>query len=592
MTARKDLVPAITTLLVGAVLTLGSKAVFGSPDCGPPAIAAEASPASDTDALHLVVLSSSNKGAVMAEMACTFERTDPTVDGKSLDVVVESEPSGSALDKLSSGSGPRPDVWTPASSSWVAMLRTLHPDWISPAQAPSIAQSPQVIAMPKPIAVRLGWPEHQIGWKDVLDLATDPATWARVADPSWGAFKLGKTNPLYSTSGLNATVATYAVATGRSSDLTLGDLSKPAALDFVRGVESAVVHYAPTSIDFLRNLRARDERGEAEQYVSAVLLEEKSVWDYNEGNPSADPQTLGDQPRPGTPLVAFYPPEGAIVADHPYVILTADWVSDADRVGANAFLRFLEEPAQQARFQQLGFRDRTGRPGPQIDEANGLIATQPTRTLGPPGGDVMLRIRSDWNRYRKRARLLMLIDVSGSMNSIVPGTDRTKLALAKTAALRALRQLGPDDDVGLWTFASASGGYVENVPIEPLGKNGETLRATIRNLRASGGTHLYAALEAAAATMRDHFDPTKINGIILLSDGVNEDPANDDRAAAIRAVAPPGPDTEIRVFTIAYGDEADVATLDAIATSSLGTAYDATDATTIERVFDQVVANF
>ena len=180
---------------------------------------------------------------------------------------------------------------------------------------------------------------------------------------------------------------------------------------------------------------------QGEQYVSAILLEEKSVWDYNQGNPSGDPLTLGDEAPPRTQLVAFYPSDGALMADHPYVTLDADWVTDDEREGADRFLRFLLEPDQQERFQALGYRDHTGAPGPEIDAENGLIPAPPV-TITPPGGDVLTQIRNDWPHYRKRARVLLLMDVSGSMSSMVPGTGSTKLDLAKTAARQALEQLG------------------------------------------------------------------------------------------------------------------------------------------------------
>ena len=55
---------------------------------------------------------------------------------------------------------------------------------------------------------------------------------------------------------------------------------------------------------------------------------------------------------------------------------------------------------------------------------------------------------------------------------------------------------------------------------------------------------------------------------------------------------PPRPDQEVRVFTIAYGDTADIDTLTELARASLGTAYDAEAPTDILKVFPQVVANF
>lgn len=591
---RWDIAPPVATLLTGVVLVVAAGLVWPSQACTPEAIAAQSATTAPPGVVHVVVLSSSNKGALLQEMACRFEETDPTVAGHPLDVSIVSEASGSAIDKINAGER-QPDVWSPASTSWVSMLRSgPYQEWVPDGTPPSIAQSPQVIAMPRPSAERLGWPQARISWNDILEFATDPARWDAIADPGSGDFKLGKTNLLYSTSGLNATVATYQAATNRTSDLTLDDLAEPAVREFVKGVESAVVHYAPTSIDFLRNLRAQDEEGEGEQYVSAILLEEKSVWDYNQGNPSGDPLTLGDEAPPVSQLTAFYPNDGVLIADHPYVTLQADWVTDDEQEGAELFLRFLLEPVQQQRFQSLGYRDHTGAPGPEIDVENGLIQARPV-TITPPGGDILTQIRNDWPHYRKRARVLLLMDVSGSMSSLVPGTGSTKLELAQTAALRALRQLGTDDEVGLWTFtpdSAVSKGYVENVPVGPLSSNRDQLIDAIVGLEAHGDTHLYDALQAASARMQVDFDPQRINGIILLSDGVNDPPSDTGRAHTIDAVAPPGPDREVRVFTIAYGDLADVDTLAEIARASQGTAYDATDPSSIDRVFEQVVANF
>ena len=74
-------------------------------------------------------------------------------------------------------------------------------------------------------------------------------------------------------------------ATGTTADLTSEDLANPAVIDFATGVESAVVHYGDTTLTFLNNLYSADRRGTSLTYVSAVAVEEKSVLDYNAGNP-------------------------------------------------------------------------------------------------------------------------------------------------------------------------------------------------------------------------------------------------------------------------------------------------------------------
>ena len=61
----------------------------------------------------------------------------------------------------------------------------------------------------------------------MLDLARDPKGWARNGHPEWGQFRLGKTNPNFSTSGLNATIGAYFAATELSGDLTEKDLPTP-----------------------------------------------------------------------------------------------------------------------------------------------------------------------------------------------------------------------------------------------------------------------------------------------------------------------------------------------------------------------------
>ena len=48
----------------------------------------------------------------------------------------------------------------------------------------------------------------------------------------------------------------------------------------------------------------------------------------------------------------------------------------------------------------------------------------------------------------------------------------------------------------------------------------------------------------------------------------------------------------MRVFCIAYGDDADMAALQQISDASLGATYDASDPATIDEVFAAVISNF
>jgi Ca-activated chloride channel family protein len=265
---------------------------------------------------------------------------------------------------------------------------------MAPADARSFMLTPLVIAMPRPMAQALGWPDTPIGYADLLALAQDPNGWASKGHPEWGAFKLGKTNPNFSTSALSATTAQYYAAANKTADLSLEDVNRPEVEAFNRGVESAVVHYGDITLTFLNNWYRNDARGTALTYVSAVAVEEKSVIDYNAGNPDGitDP---GEQPKkPRIPLVAIYPKEGTLFSDNPFFILDAPWVNAAERRGARAFENFVRQPANQRQVLRFGFRP--GNPavsvGAPIVAANGVDANQPQTTLEVPTPPVLLRL--------------------------------------------------------------------------------------------------------------------------------------------------------------------------------------------------------
>ena len=165
----------------------------------------------------VVVTASVEKADLMAEIAKSYNASDRQVNGSCHGISVNATPSGIVESRLAEASwdpawGPAPDAWSPASSTWLQLLRhdrssRDRPD-ILPAQAESVVSTPIVLAMPEPMARALGWPDAAIGWSDLLNLANHPDGWGAKGHPEWGAFKLGKTNPNISTTGLSATVET------------------------------------------------------------------------------------------------------------------------------------------------------------------------------------------------------------------------------------------------------------------------------------------------------------------------------------------------------------------------------------------------
>jgi Ca-activated chloride channel family protein len=548
----------------------------------------------------VVVAASVEKSDLMDEAAKRYNASSRLADGHCYGIAIAPMTSGLAESRLAEGRwepawGPAPDAWSPAASTWLQLLRydrssSDRPN-ILPAEAPPVASTPIVLAMPDPMARALGWPDAKLGWADLLRLADDPAGWGAKGHPEWGAFKLGKTNPNISTTGLSATVGMFVAATGTSSDLTLETLKDPHVREFVAGVERSVAHYGDTALTFLTNLQTADDAGAALGYVGAVAVEEKSVVDYNNGNPTGDLQSDGRRDQPRVPLVAVYPREGTLNSDNPFAVLQAPWSEPGKKAGASDFLAFLREAAQQTMFTDAGFRSYQGHPGGAVTDSVYLREDIGVPLLTPPSPPVLSAVRATWAELRKKAHLLLVLDVSGSMG-LTAGAGKTRLELAQAAALHGLAQLSDADEVGLWVFPSGGQVYWQYLAAEPVGPQRDEMNRRIQQLVPSGGTPLYAVTRKAVDEVGRTARMDTINAVVVMTDGMNENPEDNDLDGLIRQLADQAPEGGVRVFTIAYGADADVNTLKRISEASRAAAYDATDPLTIDTVFTNVLSNF
>jgi len=199
-----------------------------------------------------------------------------------------------------------------------------------------------------------------------------------------------------------------------------------------------------------------------------------------------------------------------------------------------------------------------------------------------------------WETYRKTARVLIVFDVSGSMGDL-GGEGYTKLDLAKQAVLATLDQFKPEDEVGLWIFSTLLDGDIDHlavVPIGPLSEVRDDTERVVPALIADGGTGPYDTTRAAVTTIRETFDTTKINAVLLLSDGMCDDYDDGCELEPLLRFLSSSERDVVRVFPVAYGADADAEALRAIAEASQAKLYTATDPLTIEQVFEQVISNF
>jgi Ca-activated chloride channel family protein len=161
------------------------------------------------------------------------------------------------------------------------------------------------------MAEALGWPQKDIGWADIAQLATDPKGFASYGKPQLGKFRFGQTHPDYSNSGLQTIIAMAYAARNQQTRLTVADVQDPKTADFINKVESAIAHYGSSTGFFGTAMISRGT-----SYLSAAVVYESVVV-----------SSYSATPAPEFPLVAIYPKEGTFQSDHPICVPDAAWIT-------------------------------------------------------------------------------------------------------------------------------------------------------------------------------------------------------------------------------------------------------------------------
>jgi Ca-activated chloride channel homolog len=515
-------------------------------------------------ALEVTFAYSPEKEVLLEPLVDEFNRSGAEVGGKPVFVKAQVVSSGDAQARIAAGRF-KPTAWSPASSLWGRLLNFEADAALAAEESPSIVRTPLVIAMWEPMTEALGYPEKPLGFDDVLRLARDKRGWAAYGRPEFGSFKLVHTNPDFSTSGLSAVVAEYYAATGKKEGLQPKDITGEAR-ETVRGIERSIVHYGDTTLFISDQMRAQGPG-----YASAVAMEEATLVAFN--------RDRGSQPK----LVAVYPEEGTFYSDNPFIVLNGDWVSPAQRQGAEAFQRFLAEAITPDVAARGGFRpaDLEAAPVAPLTPENGVDPEQPERVLGLPEPRVLSQLKRTWREDRKPANVLLVLDTSGSM------IQEERLERAKEGLRAFLAEAAPQDRLGLTIFSDRIQELV------PIGENRRQLAETVDRLIAEGGTAVYDATVEGFRTVRDLAErDDRINAVVVLTDG--EDTDSSRTAEDVVAELEQG-DTEdrVRVFTIAYSAGATGAgeALEQIAAASGGKAYTGTTED-IESVYRSISSFF
>ncbi|MFC0006051.1 VWA domain-containing protein [Micromonospora siamensis] len=471
-----------------------------------------------------------------------------------------------------SGTAVTPDVWVPDSSMWLLRLKTGGATAFAPGNGASIASSPVVVAMPEPVASRLGWPEKELRWSDLLRaVSTDRPLRAGIVEPTQDA------------AGLSGLLSLTAAASGAGGD---GQKATTAALRALATGRSALRQ------DLLARFPRSADPTAVASGLGAAALSEEDVIAYN-------------GTKPPIPLAALYLKPTPMSLDYPYAVLPG--IEPAKASAARVLYELLTTPGFRNRLavQSLrapdgnwgeGFKAPQGAPSPAGDGAS--AAPPPAGGTAAGGLDPVAieRAVSAWSIATQSGRMLCVIDVSGSMKDPVPSADNASREQVTVAA--ASRGLGLFDDswsIGLWTFSTNLVGtrdWQELVPIGPLSSQRSRLEQGLATIRPSkGNTGLYDTLLAAYKNVQDEWEPGRVNSVVLFTDGQNDDDNGISRAqllAQLKRIA--DPEKPVQVVIIGIGSGVNKAELQSVTDVTGGGSFVTEDPSKIGDIFLKAIA--
>ncbi|MEU3790012.1 substrate-binding and VWA domain-containing protein [Streptomyces fructofermentans] len=508
------------------------------------------------------------------EEAAEYARdNDVTSDGSCVDVDVTAREAYEVTDALRSEK--RKDAayeaWVPDSTVWVN--RILSDDTSIPVTpAGTVAASPVGVAMVPSAAESLGWPGRTYSWSELAGAAT-----------AGDRLRLGSGDPTRSATGLLALTQLAHSADGAEDGDTRTAATAKALSQRASATDGQVLDTLPRDL-------SGTEQGDPKRN-QALILSEQAAFAYNESADSGDALDL------------FYPKDGAPRLDFPFALVDESSLSTDESRAALRFMTLLGEREGRRILESHGFRtDDDDVPDRLIAQAGGR-APQPYGELpaDPVEDKEVDETLGLWTITVQSARFTTVVDVSASMSKPVPGTDRSRMEVTKGALVQALGSFTSEDEVGLWEFSRRLDGsrdYRVPVPTRRLGafvgdsSQRERLSAAFRALKPvpDGATGLYDTTLAAYRTATASYTKGKFNALVLLTDGVNQDPGSmsrSDLVAELRRLS--DPERPVPLIAIAVGPEADRKELSEIAGATGGSGHLVTDPSQIHSVILKAV---
>ena len=246
-------------------------------------------------------------------------------------------------------------------------------------------------------------------WQDLRTDSSKTISWNELKDSAAKGLKWN--HPTTSqTSGLSSTLAEFYASAKVSRGLTKEMATSSEVIQQVAAIERSVRFYGDNELTTYERLKT-----DGTNILDAFVSQEALMIAWNK-----------DQPRK---LVALYPSEGTLWADHPIVMVQfikgfdAYALTDGQSSAYYEFVRLLRSVEAQKVVLSLGFRPVN----PDVsltDTLNSPFATsayvdarEPQAVLQIPSNEVMQIVEDSWSITKKPTNVVVVVDTSGSMDN-------------------------------------------------------------------------------------------------------------------------------------------------------------------------------
>lgn len=381
----------LTAVLVIIGITLSSLQKKG--ESGGPEVSTGGPPPPPAPPCEISMLYSSEKKEWIEAAAQRFQKEHPEIK-----VNLMAQGSLDAAQAIVDGRQ-KPTIFSPADS---LVKNLLASDWETkygkPLFEPKGEDEPQpLVTTPLVFVV---WEDraekllkasgNTISWKSIHKAVKSNEGWKAIqGDPAWGFVKLGHSDPTRSNSGLQALLLMTLEYYAKNSGLAVGDLLDSKYQEFVSEVEKGVGQFESSSGTFMTEMI----RFGPSKYDIAVVYENLAISEF-------------DKAKGRWGNLKVYYPNPTLWSDHPVILLSGEWVSEAQKKAARVWISYLRSRPIQETALLYGFRPAdTSVPLKTSDDRNPFtrLAAQGIKleipaAAHPPDGQVIRNLMMMWSR--------------------------------------------------------------------------------------------------------------------------------------------------------------------------------------------------